>query len=193
MGRWGGVLLSAALVAALSGCGSRAAPGPVAQDSAEVAAQSTPVPDPGGRAGVAAPGSSVPMGEAGAAKDGGTDGDEQPPPGAMMSQPPLNDGTVTITLSAQCVRIGDVLTVTIVGPPKGGLGAVVAFADHQAHGAMATGETDANGRYVWRVPIEPTVPEGKATAIATVSGPKWAQEGGGRATRDFHVAGLAGC
>lgn len=188
------MLLGAALVAALSGCGSRATPGPVAQDDAEVAtAEPTAVPGPDGQAGATTPGPSIPVEQTGTAQNEAANGDEQPPPGAMMSQPPLNDGTVTITLSAQCVRIGDVLTVTIMGPPEGGLGAVVAFADHQSHGAMATGETDADGRYVWRVPIEPTVPEGKATAIATVSGPNWSREGGGRATRDFHVAGLAGC
>lgn len=103
-----------------------------------------------------------------------------------------NNGAVRIELSATCVRPGDLLVITFRTPPKAGLGMVIGYSDNQAHGAMLTGESDANGVYVWRVPIDPTVPEGDAKVLVTSTGPNWEQEGGGTADAVFRVA-RGGC
>lgn len=104
-----------------------------------------------------------------------------------------NNGVMTITLSADCVREGDVLLVTLQGPPRAGLGMVVAYSDHQPHTAMRTAESDDNGQFVWTVTVVPTVPPGPARVLATTTGPDWGSEGGGSADREFRVAGAEGC
>lgn len=122
--------------------------------------------------------------------------------GAPQATPPVgrspdygsqhNNGAVRIELSATCVRPGDVLVITLRTPPRAGLGMVIGYSDNQPHGAMLTGESDAEGVYVWRVAVEPTVPDGPATVLVTSTGPNWEQEGGGTADRKFTVS-PSGC
>lgn len=106
--------------------------------------------------------------------------------------PKHNNGVVKLALSAECVTPGSLLVVTITGPAKAGLGMVIGYSDHQAHGAMLTGETDGAGKYTWRVPVDPTVPEGEARVLVSATGPNWSQEGGGTADKVFRVA-KSGC
>jgi hypothetical protein len=115
-----------------------------------------------------------------------------PPQPTASASPNLgakhNNGSVKLGLSASCVSPGSLLVVTITAPPKAGLGMVIGYSDHQAHGAMLTGETDGAGKYVWRVPVDPTVPEGDARVLVSATGPNWSQEGGGTADKIFRVA-----
>lgn len=106
--------------------------------------------------------------------------------------PQHNNGVVKIELSATCVKPGDLLVITFRTPPKAGLGMVIGYSDNQAHGAMLTGESDANGVYVWRVVVEPTVPEGDAKVLVSSTGPNFEREGGGTADAVFRVA-RGGC
>jgi len=180
-----------ALCGLLSACGSRVSPG---QDERTVVvdqtAQASDAPADSGAAAdpqaTSADGSTV----APTPADGTSDRPSARPSPKLGSK--HNNGKVKLDLSAGCVAPGSVLVVTITAPPKAGLGMVIGFADSQAHGAMLTGESDAEGRYVWRVPVDPTVPEGDARVLVSATGPNWSQEGGGTADKVFRVA-KAGC
>lgn len=190
--------LTLVLVTALAGCGARVAPGGTAAQNrasegvtGESDAESSAVTvQPGaGPAEIASTSPPPPTGETAAA-----DASEQPTPDPWDGPMPAHHNTVAkIALSAACVRPGDLLTVTITGPPSAGVAAVIGFSDGQSHGATIFGETDPTGRYVWRVLIEPTVPAGKARALASVTGPNRSSEGGGSADKPFQVADLSGC
>lgn len=171
-----------------AGCGPRVAPQQVA------AAQETGAPP-------AAEASSTPVPGAAASVEPGPVTSESATPAATESPssrpspsygPQHNNGVIRIELSATCVRPGDLLVITFRTPPKAGLGMVIGYSDRQAHGAMLTGESDANGVYVWRVPVEPTVPDGEATVLVTSTGANWEQEGGGTADKVFRVS-RSGC
>lgn len=122
----------------------------------------------------------------------------QQPQGLVLPEPTYdherrhNTGMVTITLSAACVEPGDVLVVTTQGPAKATVSAVIAFPDMDPHGAMIVAESDEAGRYVWNVPIEPTVPPGEAKVLVSSSGPNGSSEGGS-AEKTFQVAHGGGC
>jgi hypothetical protein len=180
------------LVVFLAGCGSRVAPdadGARVADApaSEIAATEDSTGEPGVEQPATAPSTSGPP-----------SGDATAPavkPRASASPkfgPKHNNGVVKLALSARCVTPGSLLVVTITGPAKAGLGMVIGYSDHQAHGAMLTGETDAAGRYTWRVPVDPTVPEGDARVLVSATGPNWSQDGGGTADAVFRVA-KTGC
>lgn len=188
----GRLVAAALLVPLLVGCGSRAVPEgggePVAVASSTSAggASESAVPTDGasglpttGAGESASPTASVPA--------------IQPSSSASPNfGPKHNNGVVKLALSAECVTPGSLLVVTITAPAKAGLGMVIGYSDHQAHGAMLTGETDAGGRYTWRVPVDPTVPEGDARVLVSATGPNWSQEGGGTADKVFRVV-KSGC
>lgn len=168
-----------------AGCGSRVAPDSGDEPVAAGQTTASDVPaDPASQPGA------DPVSDSGSPSDsGGATPSAQP--SAIPSPdfgPKHNNGTVKLALSATCVAPGSVLVVTITAPPKAGLGMVIGYSDHQAHGAMLTGETDASGRYVWRVPVDPTVPDGDARVLVTATGANWEQEGGGTADKLFRVA-----
>ena len=179
-----------ALVLAVTGCGPRVAPEQMvgAQETGVAALapeDASPTPAPGAEA------TSEPQpGSDGTGAPAATQAPSASP--APSYGPKHNNGAVRIELSATCVKPGDLLVITFRTPPKAGLGMIIGYSDNQAHGAMLTGESDANGVYVWRVPIDPTVPDGDAKVLVTSTGPNWQQEGGGTADAVFRVA-RAGC
>lgn len=185
-GRMASALLCALLVA---GCGSRVAPNPDADTVAAASTESSDAPaDPSAVPSV----EPVPRGAEAAPSRG-----PAPATSPAAGAPPKvgrrhNTGVVKLALSAACVTPGSLLVVTITAPPKAGLGMVIGYSDNQAHGAMLTGETDGSGRYVWRVPVDPTVPEGDARVLVSATGPNWSQEGGGTADTVFRVS-RTGC
>lgn len=180
----------ALLLLGTAACGPRVAPEGLAAAEATVPVPTAPVEtgaavDPGAPATPGAPG----------ATEASTDGPatEAPPPTASPDYGPQhNNGVIRIELSATCVKPGDLLVITFRTPPKAGLGMIIGYSDNQAHGAMLTGESDANGVYVWRVVVEPTVPDGDAKVLVTSTGPNWEREGGGTADAVFRVA-RGGC
>lgn len=183
-----GVAALSALLMFTVGCGARVEPGPA------VAFQETPAPGDGG--GTAAPGAPE---AAPAVEEGPTSAPVEAQPSAAPSSQPAaeygpqhNNGIVRIELSATCVQPGDLLVVTFRTPPKAGLGMIIGYSDNQPHGAMLTGQSDASGVYVWRVPVAPSVPDGEATVLVTSSGANFKQEGGGSADKKFRVA-RGGC
>lgn len=183
------VLLGTALL--LAGCGPRVAPDQLADAAATPSGEPTLAADQGVAATAEpAPGASA-SGQA--AVPPGSDAPEPPAPSASPDfGPKHNTGVVRIELSATCVKPGDILVVTFRTPPKAGLGMVIGYSDNQAHGAMLTGESDANGLYVWRVPVDPTVPDGDAKVLVSSTGPNWEREGGGSADKSFRVT-RGGC
>lgn len=186
-----GIAALLALLLVTVGCGARVEPGPA------VALQESAAPDGGVGITDASPTGApeaVP-GEGATSAPVEAESSAPPPPQPDASPdygPKHNNGVVRIELSATCVKPGDLLVITFRTPPKAGLGMVIGYSDHQPHGAMLTGESDANGVYVWRVPVDPTVPEGEATVLVTSTGANWEQEGGGTADAKFTVS-RAGC
>lgn len=180
----------AVLLLATAACGPRVAPEGLA------AAQETASPT--GSAVETEPTQPDPAQDPGTPATPGHPGDpdattEAPEPTASPDYGPKhNNGAVKIELSATCVKPGDLLVITFRTPPKAGLGMIIGYSDNQAHGAMLTGESDANGVYVWRVVVEPTVPDGDAKVLVTSTGPDWESEGGGTADAVFRVA-RGGC
>lgn len=182
----------AALVAVFvltAGCGPRDVP---ADPSAEVprgtaAASSTP-------AGADGP-SAVDPSRAPTADATGTASEPSVAAGSKSPRPTVtsgygpqhNNGAVRISLSDDCVSPGSVLVITIAASRRAGLGMVVAFSDGDPHGAMHAGGADDAGRFVWRVPIAPTVPDGEARVLVTATGPDGEQEGGGTTDEVFRV------
>lgn len=176
------------LVVALAGCGSRVSPDP-GGDRAAVATREALSTDPAHRPGVLLP-SAAPS----------APHSMTPVPLSVRPSPTTspnfgskhNNGNVKLALSATCVSPGSWLIVTITTPPKAALAMVVGYSDDEAHGAMLTGEADASGNYVWRVAVEPTVPEGVARVLVSATGANGSQEGGGTADKTFHVS-RSGC
>lgn len=189
---WLRVSACAALVLASTGCGPRFAPDELvrggASPTADVIATSTDAPI--GHSPLEAPG--APGSQAAASESAPSSTQDSTSTPTPRYGPRHNNGVVRIELSATCVKPGDLLIVTLRTPPKAGLGMVIGYSDHQAHGALLTGESDANGVYVWRVLVEPTVPEGKATVLVTSTGPNWSSEGGGTGDAPFEVS-RSGC
>lgn len=196
-------LLAALLALLAAACGSRVPLDEASPGVAQVAAAQSPAPEAGGVADESsAPGhqpdaededeapDALPGSVGGAAEDGVGDSPIEPVPAENSRR---NNGAVTIELSATCVTRGQVLTITFQAPPQAGMGMVIGFSDNRPHGAMHTGESDDSGRFVWRVPIAPTVPNGPAKVTVTSTGPDWSQEGGGSADAEFQVAGPEGC
>ena len=188
-----GIAALLALLLVTVGCGARVEPGPA------VALQETAAPVDGD--GVTDPSQAGPLDGTAADGQGATSAPVEaqssapppPQPGASPDYGPKhNNGVVRIELSATCVKPGDLLVITFRTPPKAGLGMIIGYSDNQPHGAMLTGESDANGVYVWRVPVDPTVPDGQATVLVTSTGANWEQEGGGTADAKFQVA-RGGC
>lgn len=179
------------MVLLVAGCGPRVAPDQLADAAATPSGQPSLAADQGvATTAEPAPGASA---EGQATVPPGSEAPEAPAPSpSPVYGPKHNNGVVRIELSATCVKPGDILVVTFRTPPKAGLGMVIGYSDNQAHGAMLTGDSDANGVYVWRVPIDPTVPDGPAKVLVTSTGPNWEREGGGSADKTFKVA-RGGC
>lgn len=124
----------------------------------------------------------------GATRDSGRAGAPSTPSSTDASHIDPENRVLNVTLSALCVRRGDLLVVRLEGPPRAGISIVIGFSDNQAHGALFTGESDDAGRFDWHVPIAPTVPPGPAKLLASTTGPDWEREGGGSAQGAFTVA-----
>lgn len=181
----------AALLLLAAACGPRVAPQPIAANSEMVATDAAATDGPVAPADPGAPQPTA-AGQAPAAPAapdaGASPGAPAASPRPLSTGPQHNNGVVRIELSAACVTPGSLLVVTLRTPPKAGLGMLVAYADNQTHGAMLTGESDANGVYVWRVPVDPSVPEGEAKVLVSATGPNWSKDGGGSADKPFRVS-----
>ena len=189
--RVGSVALVLMLVIAVAGCGSRVQMEPLADVAGGRGSDIEPVEMPGPAAAASDDGSA-------GASDMAVSGTATPVPTALASLqgtfPPNHNTVLKVKLTPRdCVTHGSVLLVTLKGPALGYVSMIIAFADYHSHGAMNVGQADVTGTYVWRVPIEPTIPEGAARLLAGSSGPNGDKEGGGSADATFMVRGLARC
>ena len=103
---------------------------------------------------------------------------ETPVPGAAERL------SVEASATPTCAAAGDVIEVAIRTSPGATLGLAVAYADHQAHGAMGFGEAAADGTYVWRIPVAADAPAGAARALV---GAELVADGGARRAGQAHV------
>lgn len=186
MGGGNRALMAFGLVVTLAACGSRVQP--------EELTRATEAPSP--PAAVAqsseAPGSPAPSGPAPAA----TATSSLPPLGQGPQDPASpyhNNGNIKIAFSSLCVRPGDLMVVTITTGANAGLAMSAVYADGSPHGGYNAGESDGQGKFVWRFAVTPDVPVGRARVYVMGTGTNWEGQDGGTADGWFEVAGSEGC
>lgn len=192
-----GLLVSLLLVVGLAGCGARVAPGTMTSAESAQARASSPLP--GATSDAGGDGAETDA-EAAAAQHAGTERDAAAADASLGADgEPASDvqmapqgGDLKMAAEPRCTRPGGVVSVTVTGPPNALLVMIVGYADGQSHGSKLITTTDPTGRFVWKLVVPPTVPEGRAAVMGQTSGAN--QQGHGpNGWVTFTVAGAEGC
>lgn len=178
MRRWIALVVVSALALLAAGCGSRVDHEPRSTAAAWADdGQAAPVEaaddadvrreDPSPEAAVAAP---VEPSEAAPQPAPAV---EEPAPAGLQdgefARGPRESELVTVAVEPACVRPGDAVSATITTDPGMHLTLVVSYADGNPHGQFAFAEAGADGSYVWRWVVTPTVPPGEALAYVAAT------------------------